>query len=986
MTQADAVAEIKAPANRSELSVVSAGLEPERQGRVDLFGEIHIDVLPKLPIQTIHSLADAQSVSEAQESLLAQFDGDKEKLIAHLLPIIENPDMVDIGAMLEADSMADPHDKEELMEYIGQWKAFAIECLQNPEKPVPRNVASHPEFIEYRASVDSIRPWRHELASRMYEFCLTDPNWIQGVFQMTMDSHLLRDISDPALRAITMGSRLALALAKGDSKREQAVVASVGKALRAQEKWWVMGLDTDALSTRLLSELRDAHTPSSPALIMDILFHKASLDPDMVYNGLYASEAQQLNVGIGVERTLDAYTSAAAAIDPAETARYVGRYLTHRGIESHVADYLAVRNDLEPLVYEAHNPSDIEYFGAHFHLTDLPIDMQVTLEEATYGVLVAKNPSGKTIAVYNTNIREYPSHQNVHTIRQARLEDMAWWGIAQGPIEKETQTAFFNELPALKQYIKTRSPLQVSDRQFSLASYFSLWNYRRDLPAQEHERIDTFIQSYGPGAVNTFLAGTYGKEDLSRIINFALGTRVPTSRIVEEIPGITLEVHRIGSSPTERLIHEYNGLVYDAWVYAAAITPIREQQIAVRDLILTRAKALLVAGAHWWEEKGALSEAEEQFLEMGFHFHRIFLNALSDSSGSYAREISLDDRFVREFFSFHDPSIPESFAVFQSAMEAGYQVFAAKQDQTASYVHDVPRITEEFYAQYARIASDVTRTTVDPSMEQPRFRASLSHDWETGVLPKHATREHPVAICFTGFGEGRSELPLIEFIQAQTSGYEFIGTDLRLPNDPIAGVQLEQASLHDLGRLFPKKIHRMYFNGSPFMDVLRLKDWQQAVESIANAMEIGGIVEIDQAFPYGAHSYEQIIKEYHQVHPSEPLGMFQRSFDVGGGSDDPELIGKPFFSADPQFMLWIFGMMGFEPINVPKDPQALKALCEQTSRDDSWITTGPQLDLDAQAVYQTPVSERNRITYKFKKVREPAREVLFWGASDSGQK
>lgn len=986
MTQADTDIEMRAVPFQTELSDTLTVLEPERQGRVDLFDEVDIDILPSLPIQRIHSLASAPTVKKAKKAFFPKGIGFTEPSVAQLIPIIENPDMVDIAAMLEPESLADLDDKKKLMEYVHQWKSFAIECLQNPEKPVPKNVTDHPGFIEYRASVDSVRPWRHGLAKKMYEFCLTDSTWIPGVFQMMMDNHLLRDLSEPALRSIPMASRLALQLAKGDSKLEQAVVLAIGKALRAQEKWWVMGLDTDDLTDKLLSVLREHKNSTSATLIMDVLFHKASLDPDIVYNGLYASEEEQMNIGIGVERVLDTFTSAAADIDPVETARYIGRFLTHRGIEGHIADHLAIRNDLKPLVYDVRNPSEIEYFGTHFHLSDLPTEGVGSIDEVTYGVLVTKDKSGNTIGIYSTNVREYPTDQNIHTIKQARLEDLVWWGISQGPIEEETITAFMNELSALKQYLKTLLPAEISDRRFSLASYFSLWNYRRDLSPPEHDRIDDFIQSYGPAAVNTFLAGTYGKEDLSRIINFALGARVPMSRMVEEIPGISLEVHRIGSSPTERLIHEYNGLVYDAWVYAAAITPIREQQIAVRDLILTRAKALLVAGAHWWEEKGALSEAEEQFLEMGFNFHRIFLNALSDLSGSYAREISLDDRFVREFFSFHDPSSPESFAVFQSAMEAGYQVFASKQDQTASYVHDVPRITEKFYAQYARIASDVTRTTVDPSMEQPRFRASLSHDWETGDLPKHATLEHPVAICFTGFGEGRSELPLIEFIQAETSGYEFIGTDLRLPNDPIAGVRLEQASLHDLGRLFPKKIHRMYFNGSPFMDVLRLKDWQQAVESIANAMEIGGIVEIDQAFPYGAHSYEQIIKEYHQAHPSEPFGMFQRSFDVGGGSDDPELIEKPFFSADPQFMLWIFGMMGFEPINVPKDPRALKALCEQTSRDDSWITTGPQLDLDAQAVYQTPVSKRNRITYKFKKAREPAREVLFWGASDSGQK
>lgn len=985
MAQADTVIEARAIPSLTELPVVSTDLEPERQGRVDLFGEVDIDILPKLPIQTIHSLADARSVLEAQESLLAIFSGDKEKLIAHLLPIIENPDMVDIAAMLEADSISDPEDQEELMKYVGLWKDFAIESLHNPEKTVPRNVSDHPGYLEYRASVDSVRPWRHELAYKMYKFCLTDPGWIQGVFQMTMDNHLLKDLSNPALRAITMGSRVALHVAKGDSRLEQEVVGSIGKALRAQEKWWVMGLDSDDCTNRLLSVLKDSKISTSARLIMDHLFHKASLDPDIVYSGLYASEEQQLNVGIGVDRILDTYATAAAAIDPVETARYVGRYLTSRGIEGHIADYLAIRGDLNPLVYDTHNPSDIEYFGTHFHLSDVPIDTEITIEEATYGVLIAKDKQGKTVAVYNTNIREYPPGQDVYTIKQARLEDMVWWGQSQGPIDEATRDAFLRELPALKYHVQTLVVSGVSDRRFSLASYFSLWNYRRIASAQEQEHIDAFIQSYGPAAVNTFLAGAYGKEDLSRIINFALGTRVPMSKIVEKIPGIPLEVHRIGSSLSERLIHEYNGLVYDTWVYAAAITPIREQQIAVRDLMLSRAKALLMAGAHWWEEKGSLSQAEERFLEMGFMFHRIFLNTLSDPSGSYAQKIPLDERFVREFFSLHDPGSPESFAVFQSAMEAGYQVFAAKQAQTAAYFRDVAQITEDFYAQYVRIASDITRTTVDPSMEQPRSRASIDHDWQTGDLPKVATKERPVAICFTGFGEGRSEIPLIEYIKAHTSGYEFIGTDLRLPEKPIAGVQLEQASIQDIGRLFPEKFNRMYLNASPLMDILRLGEWQQAVKSIADAMRIGGVVEIDQAFPYGEHSYEQLIKEYKELHPAEPAGMFQRSFDVGG-TGHPELIEKPFFGADPQFMLWIFGMMGFEPMNVPKDPRELRAMCQKTSADDSWITSDSQLDLDRQAVYQTPVSKRNRITYKFKKVREPAREVLFWGASDFRQK
>jgi hypothetical protein len=454
-------------------------------------------------------------------------------------------------------------------------------------------------------------------------------------------------------------------------------------------------------------------------------------------------------------------------------------------------------------------------------------------------------------------------------------------------------------------------------------------------------------------------------------MQFALKSQPPQ---VYDDDGVT---HiRMYESFTESVLKEYADLAFLSWDYAASITPIPEHALQIHELVLQRAKALLLAAARHHEKNGSLTKEDEAYLQAAFDFQKLFLLSLADRTGEFARSINIPYDMVRDFFRFHDPTDADSRAVFNSAMELWFEKYIREQEH-APYKGKVEELTIRFYQEYEELEKDSAQTTADPILEKTRYKASDEYDLARGYMPLEADPEDPYTIGFIGIGNSRMENEIINALKAKTKGYRFIGIDINRPATLLEDVEFHRMNMKNLGREMPGKFNRLYAIWSPYMDVLELEELLDTAESLALACLTQNPVKpsesktkypptvlLDIHFPFGKHSYEETTKKFHQDNPTEPEGMMHKDFEREG----KEPVGKRFFASDPVFIDWIFGLYGFDIENLPRDPKEIANLCQQASLDDSFIPQGPQHDLDKQAYYRT-ASGANRITYKLKGVR-----------------
>ena len=191
--------------------------------------------------------------------------------------------------------------------------------------------------------------------------------------------------------------------------------------------------------------------------------------------------------------------------------------------------------------------------------------------------------------------------------------------------------------------------------------------------------------------------------------------------------------------------------------------------------------------------------------------------------------------------------------------------------------------------------------------------------------------------------------------------------------------------------------------GSPLMDVVRFFDQVKAIAGLSHITKLNGILETDNAFTRGKNSYEAEINAAEKALSQGMVeGNFTRTWELPNG----EIIGKPFDGKDPLKFILLMNEAGFSPLNFPKEPEAVEAICSLASLDDSFITlstteeylekmqvnapdkmteimTNTRSNIEQiknwltqakQALYQIPTPERtyNRWLVEFQKVRDPS--------------
>jgi hypothetical protein len=143
---------------------------------------------------------------------------------------------------------------------------------------------------------------------------------------------------------------------------------------------------------------------------------------------------------------------------------------------------------------------------------------------------------------------------------------------------------------------------------------------------------------------------------------------------------------------------------------------------------------------------------------------------------------------------------------------------------------------------------------------------------------------------------------------------------------------------------------------------------EQAFDNFTAVAAPGCVMTIDQAFVFGANSYEQLIQTFAQEHPNDPEMMFRRSFQTPSGEE----FSNNFLGLDPLYIIHSLAERGWTCVDFPTDPKEIKRICEAASADDGWIVDGketgdPGKDLARQALYRTHDKDRgyNRMKLHF---------------------
>lgn len=952
---------------------------PERKipfafaSRKESFESLNPAVLPTFAVPTLNLLRGKNEIQSQGEQLLDLHSGDRGEAVAQLNLFLRNADMIDVVTRAGVENISD----SQLTAYLEMWRNAKAAGFENSQLNLPEYIRDETDMHDYLMAVTPVRP-AEEVAVRLlaqanyayYEaiakMCgvVSTPELILDYAQYT-NRRELAQLTPEAYQILRNSAEIALVMSEKEPEMRVQVVNSILETIRAQEKWWVLGEDgIDPLTSDLHQLLIKYEGELAVPALLDTLYRKVEQDEVYIKSMLYPAPNYSLHAETTVNPAMNQFIDLAIQTSVEATRRYISDHLQEIGMRGQVTDLIVSRPELHNITIDLGLDRRAEYFGKTFILSDLDEGESVQLREMTFGTFVALDTAGNIVGFYSMDPTRYSQEQKEIAIAKTPAEELIFLSQKQRrEIPRDRLSQFIKEFPELMKEVSEFIPPGFSTAIFPLSSYYQLWEIMNNASADFRPQLKEFMKEYGSMAIFSFLTGEYGAGNIPRIVWFAMEAQKP--RVYEDEDDIT---HiRMYESFTEKILKKYAVSSLDATLFATSITPIPELSNQVRDLILQRSKALVLAAAKLHEQR-ALTAEDQSYLEAAFDFQRLFLLGLSDPSSELFRSMDMSYEAVTDFFRFHDATDPDSRALFNSTMELWFGIYMAKQEK-APYQGKVEELTNQFYREYAELEKDSGVTTADPVLEKQRYITGLEHDIQEGILRK-GSPEDPVTMGFVGIGNSRMEKHIIEYLKGKIEHARFVGIDIERPETIPEEVEFHKLNMKKLGEVMPGAMDEFMLVWSPYMDVIELDEMLDVAESLALAskqtLQTDGsgqpTIYLDIHFPFGEHSYEKVMKEFIAKHPDEPWGMMYKDFERAGKPP----VGKLFFASDPALINFVFGLYGFEVVNMPSDPTEIDAFCKRASEDDSFIPEGPQHDPDAQAVYRTS-SGLNRITYKLRR-------------------
>ncbi|MGB3076361.1 MAG: hypothetical protein WBB36_13605, partial [Chitinophagales bacterium] len=704
-------------------------------------------------------------------------------------------------------------------------------------------------------------------------------------------------LSPAGFTAIANATGLAFTLARQRPELLPQVTTAAIQTIKDLEKWWILGDEADMHTaptplhlTRYITDF--IASENSPEVIVklltDTLMHKVSQDAQFVRPQLF--ESTMLTSGRrrnALMPVVDWFSEGAMVKDPALFADSLHDYWYDGGVTADMVEMLAARPELHTkITFE--QDGTLRYFGKHITLQELSQSDDVTLKELTFGVIGAYNTEGKPVAIYNINPRTFSKIETHVTVAPAPFAELLTWSPqAKERADQEEMSRFLTEAPEFIEQFSKQFPDNYSEKMFPIATYYQLWKYMNSKDLDGQAKVHDFMERFQTRGLFSFMTGEFGAKNCDEIVDFALNASYKGSK--EDTP-------HSHEGITQNLMLDYVNLAFDAkqLAYSMGVEP---QKIAsIEQLILQRAKALLVATARIHNTKGYLEENDVNQIHASFMAFDLYLQGMIDATGETAKHIHVPFKSVETFFKFRDPLDPDVRALFNSMFELWFSTYQEKQTE-APYAGKVPELTSAFYNAYEELERDAGVTTADPVLEKLRYRSDIDADFAEGLLPT----EGPARIAFVGYGEGRMEVPLIQHINAINPDIRFDSFDIRTPKEIPPNVTFLNVNMRDMGEVKPDTYNRIMLIWSPFNDEIEHTHILKTVMSLAASAAEGCVLEIDVPLPIGEHSYEKALEEYHEQNPQEPEHLIPLVF-----KSETQDLTKLFSTAKPQFIIPLF--------------------------------------------------------------------------------
>lgn len=869
---------------------------------------------PKNPAQS------EQTLEEIKTSLKAQYSDNESEMFSDLLRIVANPDLVEIFT-------ASKSVLEDKIQSVDKWR---------------KNETTRLSHLRLSKEAD--------LMDRMTLQMVYEEMSVRGI-----RVEGARGSMDTASHIIENCTRVLMDLSRNDLVLRVQAMDAISSALRQQSKWWTCSLGMeDGLTRNILDEVKKVDPASSVKLAMDLYLDKMGEDRAFFEALLNNNEPmrRQLNFGL-VFAFLDGFEQRTYNVDLDQVRKSLSSWVRSERVMPEILS--KVMSDRRLFGFEVDfdpEGSEFRYFGHDFHALDLPDDPDLVFRAISYNVVAVEDSGGNALQFYNIYPSDFYNPGSTDLLPNSIEGQLIWRLDPEKGIDEETAQRFYKALPEVFTKLDEVSHDQMISAGIPMPFVFQYWLYMDRADTAQREQMTRFIKEYEATGLLSLLTGEYSRDNIDQLLKFTQ-------------PDQNREDEWVQRDLAEFSLNTFAQLGGDAWRFAVQISANSSEAHNVFNIILARAKALMTSCINYTNAKHdrgeELTDKEAEYFKMSFAFQTLYMVAMGDESGRAAGAMDINFEAVREFFHFHDPTDPDSVALYRSVFDAYFESFCQKQGISAEYAGEIEKINSVFYPQYAKFESDISKVTPDLTLEKARCFSFIDREIENGDLPLHPESEHPVVIGFVGYGNGRIEKEIIRYLRdvKGVTNYKFIALDVVKPEImPTEVDEYHIMSVTELGQEFQDHFTHIWAMASPLMDVVMLEEWIDVASSVAGALvkpgkgKRGGRFITDMSLMYGKHSYQKAQQAYHRLHPDEPENVFYRTWP-GRQEDGGNGPGKWFFGPEMEFFAGIFGECGLEWVNVVKDPKELRRQLEAIEADDKVIVNKKQADMMQQPWYQS---------------------------------
>lgn len=883
----------------------------------------NITRLNKQLIEHLMMIGSSGMTSQSEQRAFSEVGkmamSDPKRFFQDLKCILENTDLVEL--LLSNLNEKDP---QRLVEEAQVWKEGMVARLQGNSSFLPERVVSEKDYFDYMFATSLFRPGKEEIIlGRVF------PEEIaaRGLGYLSERAELTHP-NPAAFRVIINAAGFILANDFG--QKDKANEAALN-ALSCQEKWMVLGGDheLEPVTEAILTLLADFGSKEAVKGIVDSLFRRGLLDSRMIAYTSLISERPILQEFL--VRQIRTYFKICFQIDPdasrAALLSCLGETIFRPNFASEVISeaWFAMPEIQVKEIPVSPDRKSFRYYGNE-HNCNLPEG--ATLEEIHIGFLVVRDKNGEVIgalSLVNPEISQEAEFLSLDKIQPSILGREA---------DPALIKAFLEDYSLFSLKLTEWLGMRMNPNYLFLPSVFELWDYLKDNPGGEKE-IAAFLKEYGLQGLVTFLVSAYGRENLPLLVKFGLEAQEPKEREEEGIQTI-----RLRESFTERVVKEYMLLVRFASRIASVISSDPQRASQIEDMILRRAKSMLIAAAKLHQKRG-LTKEDEIYIKMSFYFYSSYLDFLMDPKAESAKELNMPVS-LPNFFRYHDLTDPDIAAIYRSAEERWFHFWAKRQKQYAPYAGKVSEINTLFYQEYEEVEVESGRQTADPERETRRFIAA--DDWllRMGLFPKDAE------IRSDGCGSAlRVDAKLNEHLKENSFPVKWpvIGIDLLAHDNPPPDMEIIQG---DVVEVLKQPEHwgrygmvRDIWPG-PIPDSILLDQVEAYIEAVTTSLKKGGVFICDLPLPVGKGSYASLLQAYTLEHRREVMRTGGKAYEPPGimlerGFERP---GKPpvekkFLILHPEMILGMAAKRGLYPLNLPLDYSGREKIYALIAQDDS---------------------------------------------------